>query len=282
MSLMYSRNGRQVQPPDACSFPRHRPASLQPINQSGAGYCNTNSLYRKAPCMAAVDNTASSATVLSQSPQVRGSASTSVPNSPARTIRKVEDYGDTLQMYDSLRHSHESSVSLLHGQHSRSSSAASFDSFVGQERSFAPGLASLAEEDNIAVYDEEGDLESDDEFPHRIERRSSLHSKIQNDAAPAPGESQPQRRRSRHRKGSSVIPPAVQESASKAARYVKENRGLLMIAASQAAFAAMNAMVSSSGYLWNSALVAIGRLKARQMVFRLLRQPDSHLHRSRS
>lgn len=205
--------------------------------------------------MAALDNAASSATVLSQSPPARSSAASSVPSSPARTIRKTEDYGDTLQMYDSPRHSHESSVSLLHGQHSRSSSTGSFDSFVGNERTFAPGLASLAEEDNnIAIYDENGDAEHDDEFPHRIERRSSLHNKIISDGASSGSTSPRHSRGTRHRKRSSVIPPVVQESASKAAMYVKENKGLLMIAAAQAAFAAMNAMVSCEVELfleWN-------------------------------
>lgn len=211
--------------------------------------------------MVGLDNAATSATVLSQSPPVRSSAPSSVPSSPARTIRRIEDYGDTLQMYDSPRHSQESSVSLLHGQHSRSSSAGSFDSFVGPERSFAPGLASLAEEDNIAIYDEAGDLENDDEFPHRIERRSSLHNKIDNDLnASTSKASQRQRRRTRHRKGSSVIPPVVQEGASKAAMYVKENRGLLMIAASQAAFAAMNAMVSLQKLFTEPAGSSLGAL----------------------
>ena len=205
--------------------------------------------------MAALNHGDSTATMVSpstpkqQSAAIRSSAASSVPNSPARSIRKVDDYGDTLEMYDSPRHSHESSVSLLHGQHSRNSSAGSFDSFVGPERSFAPGLASLAEEDNIAIYDENGDFDNDDEFPHQVERRNSLHSKIKSDAATGQA-CNSQRRRTRHRKSSSVVPLVVQESASKAAIYVKENRGLLMIAASQAAFAAMNAMVSCLTLFW--------------------------------
>lgn len=235
-----------------------------------AGACSHNS-------MAALDHDDSTATMVSPStPQqpaaaIRSSAASSVPNSPARSIRKPDDYGDTLEMYDSPRHSHESSVSLLHGQHSRNSSAGSFDSFVAPERSFAPGLASLAEEDNIAIYDENGDFDNDDEFPHAIERRNSLHSKIQSDAATVSGGSNSKRKRTRHRKRSSVVPVVVQESASKAAIYVKENRGLLMIAASQAAFAAMNAMVSSSslfGYPCALNIIRHSTFRARQITDR--------------
>lgn len=207
--------------------------------------------------MAAVDNAAAS-TALSSTPPSRGSSS-SVPSTPVRgAARTLEEYGDTVQMYDSPRHSHESSTSLLHGQHSRSSSAASFDSFVGQEqRSFVqipPGLPRLDEEDNIAIYDEEG--EHDDEFPGHNGRRGSLQKKIEDDTArlenggsPGSASRRQRKRNTHHRKRSSVIPPVVVESASKAAMYVKENRGLLMIAASQAAFAAMNAMVGPRFYL---------------------------------
>lgn len=201
--------------------------------------------------MVVLDDAASSATVLSSTPPSR--ASTIGPSTPvSSSVRGPEQYGDTLEMYDSPRHSHESSVSLLHGQHSRSSSAGSFDSFVGpQERSFVqiqPGLPRLDEEDNIAIYDEDG--ENDDEFPRQIERRSSLHNKIENGAVSrdhtgsTSGSGRRRKRTGHHQKRSSIIPPVIEENVSKVAMYVKENRGLLMIAASQAAFAAMNAMVS--------------------------------------
>lgn len=189
------------------------------------------------------DGASPAAAVLSTTPPSRGS--TIAPSTPiTSSARALEQYGDTVEMYDSPRHSHESSVSLLHGQHSRNSSAGSFDSFVGPERTFVQ----LAPEDNIAVIYEE-DEEHDDEFPRQTERRSSLYNKIESDAVAREGNSSSSRNTRRrnaghHRKRSSIIPPVIEENVSKAAMYVKENRGLLMIAASQAAFAAMNAMVS--------------------------------------
>jgi hypothetical protein len=184
------------------------------------------------------------------SPTQKPRPSTSVPSSPARA-RKLEEYGDTLEMYDSPRQSHESATSLLHGQHSRSSSAGSFDSFVGGglERSSlqqVPGLARLTEEDSDEVtYSQSGQY--DDEFPGKHDRRSSLYSKIDSDALPG-GSTSSKRRQRRHRqREGSIVPPIVQESASKAATMIKENMGLLLIAAAMACFAAMNAMVGYFG-----------------------------------
>lgn len=191
-------------------------------------------------------------------------ASSSAPNSPARA-RRLEDYGDSMQMYESPRHSQDSSTSLLHGQHSRASSIGSLDSPYtaavhngsGLERSSAiPGLPRLSEEEHHNTllpshFSNDHDSQHDDEFPHTLDRRSSLRNKIENDAALGNGHASGKTSRrstteGRHRTLSSVSIPLekVQESASKFAIYLKENRGLLMIAAAQLAFAAMNAMVS--------------------------------------
>lgn len=178
------------------------------------------------------------------------------PSSPARS-RRFEEYGDSMRMDDSPRHSYDSNVSLLHGHHSRSNSQGSLLSdagIVGERGSHLAtptGLATLNEDVDV----EAGLYEHDDELTGSASsrsvvtgrktipddsRRGSLHDKILNNSSNRSG---------RRRTISDAIPPPIRAVTSKFSNFVSNNRGILMICLSQACFASMNATVS---YSWQS------------------------------
>lgn len=154
----------------------------------------------------------------------------------------MEDRGHKLDMHDASRYSHESSVSLLHSYHRQTDSTPEPEhaALSKQGRSKVlhsqSGLLQLVTEEPLASHHECKDLE--------LQHGGTIYGQSRqnpDDAASGTADSP----------GS----PAVFSGQLSLARprdliaisvisHTVANRGLFMIAASQAAFASMNALVS--------------------------------------
>ena len=155
------------------------------------------------------------------------------PPTPARA-RRLEEYANDYELPASPRHSRESAQSLL-SKHERMGSFESFAELQGSSEEVRTGRPNAL---NSIDEELEGD-DDDDELPaKRILNKFAKRSRRAEHADAAEHNAGLSRRR-RERNSSFTV-----EAVGKAKMFIDENRGFLMIALAQGAFAAMNVMVS--------------------------------------
>lgn len=166
----------------------------------------------------------------------------------------MEDYGHKLDEHDASRYSHESSISLLHGYSHQSDSTPECSALPEQGRSKVlhsqSGLLQSVTEGRRQREDSE--LQYGDTIFGQSRRESG-------DAASGTGNTRgPPAVFSRW----FSLPRPAHLMVIRVISYTVANRGLFMIAASQAAFASMNALVGDTSY--TDARVLTGNTKIRQ------------------